>query len=1084
MPTTVLIFPFATVTMISVGEDARRRPNIDELLDRAVRAINDGDRATANELAEQVLEVDQGNVDAEELLFAAQPHGELRRLTIMFVDLVDSTELSTRIEPETYRTVVSRYRDEVTKYVNRYGGHIGNTKGDGLLAIFGHPRAHEDDARRAVQAGLDIIREVVALSARIRRRFGFDIAARVGVHRGLVYLDIAQDDVYGLAANMAARVCSIADPGTARVSEAIERLVHDHFELEEQSPAMVKGVDVPVRSYRVVAERPQSLDAHGPLVGRDREAKRVRDLWSQAAAGTVDTALAICGEAGIGKSRLAFVAVQAAQREHATVLQLQGSPLHTDVGLHPVRELLERACGITRTSNAADRLRLLRDELRKRNVDVELLVPLLAPVLGIPIAAGYTPVAASGSKLSAHIVDALRTYLVARIGAGPALLLAEDVHWFDAATAEVVASLHPADPGRLAVFMTTRRSAALPKLAHLDVIELDPLDRASTDELIAVLDPQMSDDAREAVRQRCGGIPLYIEEVVAKAKESQSGGQDSATVPDTLYEALFARLRASASSARVVEVAATVGSRFDTGLLQAILGTKADDLDRILDELCSAGVFVRVDAGTWRFRHELLREVAAEIPPPSVRKALHGSVADALTALVTRGDPDWPSIAAHFEIAERYVEAASAYQMASTTARFRGALEEAKGYLSRALAQLERVAPDGQRDRVETNLRLRRGFLVSAALGPVSEEASSDFERCLQLASADPESDELFATLMATFTYYVTRGDLVRAQRIVDSLRIGVDSGREWWRAENVGGAGTLSFFRGDFDTASEQLESASELVAARDRGDVEAMWFTPHDPVVLSLCSLAVTRMVRCDTAGARKAIAHAAEWAEALGFPQGPFSACYVRYIEMWLFLEWGEIGAAARSAADMAARADTHGFDQWIALGATFVHLTAAVTAVADGRPDAPEVTTGVAILSGWTTAARMVEARVWLPSFDGHLVRLLIARGEFDPAAAQVAAGLRLADETGMHYYDSELIRMRAQTASDAAGRNADLDAAFALALTQGAHLYALRAALDDHDARGAAARARLTAAVAAVHPEYESPELTRARSLLA
>ena len=181
-----------------------RGASIDELLDRAVAAINRGDRVAATALAGQVLAVDRGNAEAEDLLAAPGSGGEIRRLTILFADLVDSTVLSTRVEPETYRMLVGRYRDLVLAVVDRYEGHVGSTKGDGLLAVFGHPTAHEDDVRRAVLAGLEITREVARLGEQAKRRFGVDIAVRVGVHRGLVYLDTAQDDVYGMAANLAA----------------------------------------------------------------------------------------------------------------------------------------------------------------------------------------------------------------------------------------------------------------------------------------------------------------------------------------------------------------------------------------------------------------------------------------------------------------------------------------------------------------------------------------------------------------------------------------------------------------------------------------------------------------------------------------------------------------------------------------------------------------------------------------------------------------------------------------------------------------------------------------------------------------
>ena len=200
------------------NRDARpeRGASIDELLDRAVAAINRGDRAAATALAGQVLAVDRDNVEAEDLLAAPGDAGEIRRLTILFADLVDSTVLSTRVEPETYRLLVGRYREQVLRTVNRYEGHIGSTKGDGVLAVFGYPIAHEDDVRRAVQAGLEITREVARLSEQARRRFGIEINVRVGVHRGLVYLDTAQDDVYGLAANLAARVSRPGPTGHSR----------------------------------------------------------------------------------------------------------------------------------------------------------------------------------------------------------------------------------------------------------------------------------------------------------------------------------------------------------------------------------------------------------------------------------------------------------------------------------------------------------------------------------------------------------------------------------------------------------------------------------------------------------------------------------------------------------------------------------------------------------------------------------------------------------------------------------------------------------------------------------------------------
>jgi len=475
-----------------------RGASVDELLDRAVAAINRGDRAAASALAGQVLAVDRGNADAEDLLTAPGSDGEMRRLTILFADLVDSTVLSTRVEPETYRMLVGRYRDLVLSIVNRLEGHVGSTKGDGLLAVFGHPIAHEDDVRRAVLAGLEITREVSRLSAQAKRRFGIQINVRVGVHRGLVYLDTAQDDVYGLAANLAARVSGLAPPGAVVVSDAIEPLVRDAFELQGRPAVAVKGVDGLIVHHRVVGEpaEPATI-TRGLLVGRDRELGRLQKSWARAQAGTLTTpGVVFRGEPGIGKSRLAAAAAELVERSGAVVLELIGSPFHTDAGLHPVRTLLERRCGIGRLTDQTERLRLLEAEVRARSLDPETMVALLAPVLGIGAEAGYEAVAAEGQKLYELIAAAVQSYLLACLGGGAGLVVAEDVHWFDPSTIEVLGSLLDAAQGRLLVVITGRPGGWLPGGWPVKVFDLAPLTDAQSDELITALDPTVSADER------------------------------------------------------------------------------------------------------------------------------------------------------------------------------------------------------------------------------------------------------------------------------------------------------------------------------------------------------------------------------------------------------------------------------------------------------------------------------------------------------------------------------------------------------------------------------------------------------------
>jgi class 3 adenylate cyclase len=1059
-------------------------PTIDVLIDHAVEAISRGDRATANALAGRVLAVDYTNTDAGDLLDPPVDHGEIRRLTILFADLVDSTVFSTKVDPETYRTVVGHYRDQVQHVVDAYEGHIASIKGDGLLVVFGHPKVHENDVQRAIQAALEIRRNVAKLSEQARRRFGIGINVRVGVHRGVVYLDTEQDDVYGFAANLAARVATLAEPGTVVVSEAVRRLAQDTFELESLPAKRVKGVDSPVVHYRVEFERDNTRRLRGPLVGRQRELARLEASWAKAESGVLTVAgVAFHGDAGIGKSRLAGFAAELAERAGAPVLELIGSPFHTDVGLFPVRKFLERRCGIGRVASPTERLRLLVAELDAVSLDSAATVPLMAPVLEIAPDSGYQPVDAEGYRLHELIAEALRDYMIACLGdGGPGLVLAEDMHWFDTSTTEVVRALLGGGLGRTLVVMTSRQQAALPDASLTEIFEVKPLTDEETDQLIVALNPEMSDDARAAVRHRCDGVPLYIEEVVTKVKEQATDASESTGVPDTLYEVLLARLHSTDTALPVVQAAATIGSHFHPRLLRSVLAISDDQVDRQLEELRQNLVLEPEADHDWRFRHELLRELAAELPPPRVRRMLHSKIADALKSDAAQGDQDWPLIALHFERADRVEEAAAAYQQASAAARHRGSLKEARMYLSRALDRLEKMPQGPERDRREVQLRLRRGFLASAAKGSGNPQTTADFERCLELAATSLQADELFPTMSATFLHYFNRADLRRADKVVRSLRPAVEASRQWFLAENIAGSGMLQLLAGEFNAAREQLEEAVALAAARESRDLEPMWFIPFDPEVAELTILAEARWVLGDLDGADAAWTESRRRASGLGFPQGPISLCYEEFMEARMCIEAGRFDRGSQLADDLTARAEHHGFPQWAAVGATMKSTVAAADALtAEGDPDV--LSEGIATLTAWVNACRLLDVNVFVPSFDGLIARLLIAVGEVGEARGRVNTGLQLAEETGMHYYDAELLRLRSLTHQDADTRRADVHAAIEVARRQGATVFALRAALDDYRLRGESARASVVDAMLGFPSDSTWPELARARALL-
>jgi class 3 adenylate cyclase len=1055
--------------------------SIDELLERAVRAINEGDRATATTLAGQVLSVDRGNPEAEDLLAAPDRYGEIRRLTIMFADIVDSTALSTRLEPETYHALVGRYRKEVRRIVDRYEGHIGSIKGDGLLAVFGHPKAHENDVWRAVSAGLDITRAVAQLSDKAERKLGVAIKVRVGIHRGLVYLDTDQDDVYGFAANLASRLSGLAEPGTVAVSDAIAPLVAHLFELSARPAAPVKGIDGLISHHQVLDERPEAPALPPPpLIGRHRERSWLQQSWQRARDGVLTPpGVVFRGEPGIGKTRLANEAAELARSSGAPVIALLGSPLHTDTGLHPVRRLIERRCGITRLTSGRDRLRLLQAELRACGLDPDGAVPLLAPVIGVGPEHGYQPAAVEGRSLHELIGATVRQYVLACIGDQAGLVVAEDLHWFDPFTLELINSLVTGTDGRLLVVLTGREGNWLRTDWPVKLFYLPPLTGEQSDALINALDPSVTDDQRAAVRNRCDGVPFYIEHVVG---ELDGAGAESG-VPEALYELLSARLhRAHADVVPVVEAAAVIGRAGDLALLRSVVGGDAEDVDGVVTELVQARVLEGRGADGWRFRHELLREVAAELAPPSLGRDLHARAARALVDAAAAAEPEWRVVAGHYEQAQQYDYAVEAYQKASVSARRRGALQETLTCLTNALSQLTCCAPDPARDRREIAIRLERGFLTGMAQGSQTGEGPADFQRCLALASTGNYEDELLATLAALVSYYVPRAELRRAHELLDSLSGRITGDRPWRYPAIASSLGCVTWLEGDFVAARGHLLRALADRSAADPRVLETAWPVPVDPISAAHDFLALTHMVCGDLDRAKAELAESVRRCEGLGFPQNAHNRAHTYFMEIWVCLEAGQVEEATTLVALLRQLSEQSGLDLWQWVGRTENAAVKGLAALAAGA-DAATLEARAENLTRRVDGSRLIHLNSYLTFNDAIIGRLLIAAGQPEKARERLEMALRHAEETGMRFHDAELMRVRAHTFTEPEERRAALAAALELARHQGATLFELRCLLDSFDLLGDGDRSKLAGVIKRFPGDARWPEFARAQEIL-
>jgi class 3 adenylate cyclase len=1011
--------------------------------------------------------------------------GELRRLTILFCDVVGSTELSGRWEPETYRELMSGYRSACREVIeSEFEGHIVQIKGDGILAVFGFPVAHENDAERAVRAGLTLVRAVDELRPR-EANVDQSLAIRVAVHNGLLYVDFDEDDVYGLAANVGARLQTIAEPGTVILSDEVRELVEDRFEVEPGDPQIVKGVPDPLRPFRVIGERraPVLRPWATPLVERDAELERLRQAWARASVGTAGHTggVLVTGEAGVGKSRLLAAFVDEAASAGAGFLELHGSPFHTDVGFHPVRSLIESRCGITGDADPAARLEHLAGEVASLGLDTAGAMPLLAPLMGIAPAAGYEPVAVEGQRLQEQIATAARGYIDACAAGDPTVIVAENLHWFDDATRALLTTLAEDDPHGVLVIGTSRESEE----GSWETIELQPLTQPGRLELIDALQEGLAEQDRVALAARSGGIPLYLEELVRAGPNYPPIADDAVPVPGSvpaaLYEPLVARLYATPAALPVAAAAAAAGQEVDRSLLAATMTLPAGELSTALQALLDAQILERVvnRPDRYQFRHELLREVAYELRPPSWRREVHGRLGDVLT----REEPgDWLVVASHFERAERYEEAAHAYRQTAEEARRRGALQEARSQLARAIELVQPLAADPAHVDLEVDLRLRRGFLAMSLEGAGSGDASADYDRCLELAASDPEGDAMFSTLMSLFAYHTGRADLERARQTLTTLRSTLVGPRSVYRPINRAAFGVLEWLAGRFGAALETLTDARAKVAEiGERGDITPMWFVPQDPRATMHLYVAVSRFMASDLTGADASLAEARGVSEPQDFPQGPWGIDYVLWVASWIWIESGRLDDARVAIQELCTSSASHGFAAWQLIGATQAATLEAIVTLRIGDSGGAALAAHANGLSGFIELWKALGLHAFLPFYLTTCGALLAASGDPDGARQRYAESLEFAAQTDMRFYDAETARRLAHLASEPEAKAAALGDALELARSQGARPFELRIALDLHELLGEQARPALELAVAAFPEDARTIDLDQARA---
>ncbi|MEZ5863575.1 MAG: adenylate/guanylate cyclase domain-containing protein [Geminicoccaceae bacterium] len=652
----------------------------------------------------------------------APGQAERRQLTVMFVDLVDSTALSARLDPEEMGEILATYQNVVAREITRYGGAVAKFMGDGVLAYFGWPQAHEDDAERAVRAGLDLARAVAGMPA----EDGTSLAVRVGIATGLVMVGMtigqgtAQEQaVVGDAPNLAARLQSLAQPGTVVVGASTRLLLGDLFDLHDLGPLALKGFDEPVAAWSVIgASRVESrfdalrVAALTPFVGRSHELAILQERWSWVHAGEGQVVL-VAGDAGIGKSRLLRELRQTLDGEAVTTLRYYGSTYHTNSAFHPILEQLRRAAGFAPEDDPATSLTKLEALLAHGSNQLAEGVPLIGSLLSIPTGERYPPRETSAAQRKQHTMAALVDQLEDLARAGPVLLLFEDAHWFDPSTLELL-DLVVDRVRRLRVLMlVTYRPEFVPGWngqSHVTQLPLNRLGRTQVAALVGEVTGgrALPSAVLEGIVVKTDGVPLFAEELTKTMLASDwlvdTGGRyevarplPSFAIPETLSDSLMARLDRLGPVKEVAQIASVIGREFDQATLAAVSPESGQFLLTALDQLVAAGLVFRHGASpeiSYSFKHALVRDAAYASLLRENRKRLHRRVAEVLAG---PQDADPALLAHHWEQAGDPERALPQLMRAGDDAASRFAIWEAVAHYWHAAALLEALPESAER---------------------------------------------------------------------------------------------------------------------------------------------------------------------------------------------------------------------------------------------------------------------------------------------------------------------------------------------------------------------------------------------------
>ena len=1024
---------------------------------------------------------------------------ERRRLSVLLCDLVGSTPLSGRLDPEELALVIRSYQARVAVAIARFGGYLARYVGDGVLCYFGWPESSETDAERAVRAALAVLS---ALEGPVR---GEKLQVHIGVATGVVVVgepagfgDARRQTAIGATPNLAARLQDIAEPDSIVIDDVTRRQIGGLFTCRDLGELSLSGFPTPMRAWRVLGERAvgdrfaaRYAARFVPLVGRDEELALLLHRWRLAKEGEGQLVL-LGGEPGIGKSRLVVELRARLRGEPHASLRYFCSPHYLASPLYPVIARLQYQAGFGRRDGPMDKLRKLEAVLLPAGSSAED-VSLVADLLGVPVDESYQKLDLSPQAKKQRTLEALTRRVVALARQRPPLLLiAEDVHWADPSSLELLDRMIGLLSDLPILLIVTYRAEFAPQWAdhaNATVVTLNRLDRRDAEQLAkeVMIGYPLPPTLLERIVAQSDGVPLFIEELtksVLENAESYTLSPPSLTVPETLQALLTARLDRLPAAKRVAQVAATIGREFSRSLLAAVAQLPDKQLVDGLDELVGSGLASRRGGPTdaiYSFKHALVQEAIYDSVLRRRRAEMHARIVTAGENDASLGVTEPGQLGYHCAQAGLLAKAASYYRIAGGRSAERAAVAETRTYLERGL-QIAGNLPEGpDRHYLEAELLIALGRILMAARGANDSDTRSVIQRAAAVCRKLDSPEMLARSLYSLGIVAEARAELTEAAAIGEELRaLAADSGDKGIAIAARVRLGTLRHYRGQFTAAREHFAEALAL-SARGTRELRDIAISPDQPYAAAFLSVALAHLGYIE-----QAIFYgksAVEDAKKLGLSSPAFPlilSVWARTLEVLR-----DIGQCAAYSKMLVGICEEQGFSSLLASGQCQLGWVVAKQG---------DISKGKALLLEGIAASRTMGSRLRPEAGKYLLADVLALSGQRDEALVVLDEVLEFSHATGACWMDAELHRKKgelllARTGPDDARAEQELCQAISIAREQSAKLFELRAGsslarLWSARGRRAAAQDLVGSTLAWFGEGTDVPDVLEARELLA